>query len=149
MPTRAQLKLACERLFRRSGGSTSRSGVFDDLSATLRQAVATSAGFSESELPVVASVSSVDQWVVATTDNVISCDDGVVTKVPLAEIEDVRSLLLEDGNSGRDDTIVLVTGAGRYELRIEPGYPLGGMWNVLRRLQRTWGATAGKQSDER
>ena len=142
MIDRYQLRTACERLFRRTGGSTDRSAPFAELPAAMQAHIQNVVAFVEPELPIVASFSSNDSWVVATTDRVVFRTGESVTAIPLAHLREVHSLLLEDGNTSRDDVIVLTTDTQRYEISVERGYALSGLWNVLRRLCRAWAANA-------
>jgi hypothetical protein len=138
MVNRQQLAIACERLYRRAGGSTARSGIYAELNENLRGLIASSVGFTEGELPIVASVVDGGHWLVATTDRVAYRTGGEVVSLPLHRVQAVHSLALEDGNVERGDVVVLVVDGQRHEAQIEAGYPMGGVWNVLRRLVRAW-----------
>jgi hypothetical protein len=96
------------------------------------------AGIAEPELPILASEPTNNHWLAVTTDRVVFQFGEQVIAIHLRELEDVRSLVLENGQSTRDDVIVLRTSGARYEVCVERGYPLGGIWNVLRRFQRVW-----------
>ena len=139
MVDRRQLAGACEQLYRRAGASTSRSGVHADLGEALQLVIQSSAGEVEGELPIVASVVDNEHWLYATTDRVVFRKGREVKSLPLNQVQEVHSLALEDANNGRDDIIVLMANGQRHEVQIEPGYPMGGIWNVLRRLLRAWG----------
>jgi hypothetical protein len=138
MVNRQQLATACERLYRNTGGSTARSGIYAELGAELRSLIESSARPTAGELPIVASVVDEHHWLFATTDRVAFRTGGQVMSFPLSHVQAVHSLALEDGNVPRENVLVLVADGVRHEVEIEPGYPLGGMWNVLRRLVRAW-----------
>ncbi len=140
MVNRKQLAKACEHLYRRSGGTTVRSGVFAELREDLRALVQSGAEPVGGELPIVASIIDRDNWLFATTDRVVFRKGTEVSSLPLSHIQDVHSLALEDANVGREDVLVLVAGGEKHEVQIEGGYPMGGMWNVIRRLVRAWQA---------
>src|SRR5687768_11109892 len=142
MVNRQQLKTGCEHLYRRAGGSTERSGIYCELREADRATIEGSVSFFGEELPIVGSIVDQKHWLVATTDRVVFRSGHDVLSVPFGRLRAVHSLSLEDGNAKRDDTIVLLTDGERYEVRVEPGYPMGGIWNVLRRLQRVWIVTA-------
>jgi hypothetical protein len=137
---RQQLATACEHLYRRTGGTTARSGIYADLREGLRALIASGVGLTQDELPIVASVVDDGHWLIATTDRVAFRTGGEVTSVPLNHVQAVHSLALEDGNVEREDVIVLLANGQRHEVQVEAGYPMGGMWNVLRRLVRAWEA---------
>jgi len=139
MVNRQQLATACEHLFRHAGGATAQSGVYAELREDLRALLSSGIDLSEGELPIVASVVDENHWLVTTTDRVAFCAGGKTMSFPFSQVSAVHSLALEDGNVEREDIIVLIVDGQRYEVQVEAGYPLGGLWNVLRRLQRAWG----------
>lgn len=139
MVNRKQLASACERLYRRSGETTARSGVFADLHDDLRSLMESQVQLTgEGEVPIVASVVDDGHWLLATTDRVIFRTGGEVMSSPLSRIQAVHSLALERGDVGGEDMLVLVADGQKHEVKIEGGYPLGGVWNVIRRLVRAW-----------
>lgn len=140
MVNRKQLVSACGHLFRRSGGTTGCSGLFAELRSDLRAIIQTGARIGDGELPIVASVVDDRHWLVATTDRVIFRAGGEVTSLPLNQVEEAHSLALEDGSVEGENVLVLIAHGQRYEVQIEAGYPMGGIWNVIRRLVRTWKA---------
>lgn len=141
MVNREQLVRACQHLYRRTGGDTARSGVYGDLGGHIRAAIEASLVFASAELPIAASFVDECHWLVVTTDRVMFRAGGEVTALSLSHVQEVHSRALEDGNDELPDVIVVVSDGRRYEVRVEPGHPLSGMWNVLRRLIRAWGTT--------
>ena len=133
---RARLKRTCERLFERSGGSTRLSGLFDELSPNVRRAICEALDLEPEELPILASVPTPQRWVVVTTDRVVYRSNGDPICILLHDLQDAHSSLLDDANRSRDNILVLLANGKRHEATVEAGYPLSGIWNVLRYLQR-------------
>ena len=143
MVNRKQLAKACEHLYRRSSGTTGRSGVYAELHEDVRSLMKLEAELAEGELPIVASVVDDGHWLLATTDRVAFRTGGEVISFPLSDVQDVHALALDDGNVDREDVLVLIADGQKHEVQIEAGYPMGGIWNVMRRLVRTWQAESG------
>ena len=138
MLDRKRVSRGCVILFRRSGETTDATGPFDLLPESLRGLLARDAHLDANEMPVVASVLSDGVWLLITTDRVVFKSEEGVISLSLSEVRDVYSASLENANDKREDVLVLVTDSTKYDVRVEPGRALSGIWNVLRRLRILW-----------
>jgi hypothetical protein len=90
------------------------------------------------EVPIVASIVSDSRWLLATSDRVVFRNDEGVISISLGQLRNVHSASLDDAHDNRDDVLVLVTDTAQHDVHVEPGRPMSGIWNVLRRLQILW-----------
>jgi hypothetical protein len=92
----------------------------------------------ESELPVIGSFDDDRNWLILTTDRLAWSRNGKRFTLPVKDIRDARMDLHNFPQMSRDmqaRQLRIVTMAGQEHLvDLEPGYPLGGTWSVLRNV---------------
>lgn len=132
------LKTVLCSIFRRRGGETSKTMVFENLPAQIQSGLLGSAMLAPDELPVVASVENGNQWVLITTQRVLVHRSGETTTVDCSQLRDATVALGLDAARGATNktsltSLKLVMKSGEERIvQVEPGVAHMGIWNVLK-----------------
>jgi hypothetical protein len=125
-------------VFRRRGENGRHMRIFDDLEPAQQEGLLGRNLLTKDELPILGSFSAPDRWFLLTSQKVAWSLGGVVTELPIEEIEDAIVDLRALQESGRQKTemreLQLKTRRGLLVLESEPGPPLSGVWNVLKSI---------------
>ena len=124
--------------FRRKtvGSVTSASGIFGELDRAIARLIVSRADLGESEVPVLGSVFSDDEWVLVTTLRVVISREGQIRSVSNTDIRDlpvasIRWDAQSDLFNCRLTHVSLETFSGeQYELHVQPDVFLG-VFSVL------------------
>lgn len=126
--------------FEHSGGAGLYTHAYRDCPLSWAEAISGIFKCGADEIPVLISFRDPDDWVLITTDRVITRRMGSSSSVRLDEVAGAsieRGLSVEDGEiaasgKGEWDSIAIHTVRGaRHVVRIESGGPLFGVLNVL------------------
>lgn len=128
------------RRFERSGGPGEYCGPFHELPGPARDSLTTSVDLESDEQPVIACFFDEELWTLLTNRRLVWKDGSEQYVVAFAELTSATvsaEHLLEAGSKGAMTELSVSTTDGRtFELRLEPGRPFFGFWNVLKLVAR-------------
>jgi hypothetical protein len=135
--------LSVDRLlhqFEKTGGRGEYCGPFQDLPAAARDSLTASANFTSDEQPVIACFFNEDRWTLLTSKRLVWRDGPELHAVASAELTSAtvsQDHLLKAGSKKAMTELSIGTAAGgAFHLRLEPGRPFFGFWNVLKLVAR-------------
>ena len=127
-------------IFEHTGASGEFTMPFRELSDAAKNEMEKQIQFQQDEIGVLAFYRSQELWALITTDRVIWKSGSHVNCLLWNEIKDASfpmsvKLALTPTTKLTNDRLELTTMAGRvFEMRLEPGAPLIGIWNVLKTI---------------
>ena len=126
--------------FKRTGSGGEYCGVYDDLSESRRVSLAALAKPGRREQAVIACFFDEEHWTLLTNERLVWKDGSERYAIPVSELTTVTvstSHLLTVASMHEIAELSITTADGRaFELRLEPGRPFFGFWNVLKLLAR-------------
>lgn len=132
------MKSVLSSIFRRRGGETAKTKLFDNLPQQVRTGLLREVSIPADDVPVLASVVAGDHWVLVTTRRLYFNRAGNVTTIDLSELKDATVAIGLDAAKGisrkRDLTSLKLTlrAGAEHVIEVEPGPPHVGIWNVLK-----------------
>ena len=128
------------RQFERTGGRGEYCGPFQELPEAARDSLATAANLAPDEQPVIACFFDRDHWTLLTSERLVWRDgpeQHAVASTELTSATVAADHLLRAGSKVAMTELSIGTSDGRaFELRLEPGRPFFGFWNVLKLVAR-------------
>lgn len=126
-----------KRHFERRGGPGEYSGLFDAMPPAVQEKLLAAAQLRNNEEPAIVSYQDEANWALVTSERLLWTEDAVPSSIPLSEVTDIAPVLPGENelDIGKADlsSLRLTTNRGFvYQLRVEPGRPFFGFWNVLR-----------------
>jgi hypothetical protein len=130
-----ELRSTLLSIFRRRGKNGVYCRPIDDMDFSRRSMLLAAVKLNESELPVIGSVLDEKNWMLSTTDRLVWRKDGGSNELELSAIRDVKIDLRKIslyGSKTLNDILDVVSMDGRdYQVRLEAGAALSGVWSVL------------------
>ena len=128
------------RQFERTGGRGEYCGPFQDLPGAARDSLTASANLTSDEQPVIACFFDEDRWALLTSKRLVWRDGPEQHAVASADLTSATvstDHLLDAGSKSAIAELSIGTADGRaFQLRLEPGRPFFGFWNVLKLVAR-------------
>lgn len=134
------LKDVLSSIFRRRGGLTPRTLLFQESLNPAQAIMIRLAKLGPEELPILSCAVDDEQWVLLTTERLFHFDADKLKWIENREITDATVDIVRDMAGGartKQDckTIVVALRSGlKHRIEFESGPPLIGFWNVLKHL---------------
>ena len=127
-------------MFKKSGANGDRTRLFEGFPVEMREHICRAAQLRPGEIPALAHVSSLSQWVLATSDRVIWIAQGELSFLDYSRLKDATvdptDLLYARGKGDLDVLSLEATDGSVYKLTLEPGQPFSGFWNAVKMMAR-------------
>lgn len=125
-------------MFKKSGAEGERTRLFEGFSAETQEQISKAAELRPGEVPVLAHVSSLSEWVLATSERVIWIADERLASLAYGCLKDATvdpGDLLRARSKGGLAVLTLKSLDGSvHKLALEAGEPFSGFWNALKMM---------------
>ncbi|TWT14054.1 hypothetical protein [Reyranella sp. CPCC 100927] len=133
------LKHSLTSIFRRKGGDGAYTRLFDNLEPSQQGVLLSAISLRPSELPVIGSLQTSNDWLVLTTERLVWCLGGNRLELAVEMIGDATVDLASlqrrgIGKMEMRELHVMTTTDERHVVELEAGAPFFGAWNVLKNL---------------
>jgi hypothetical protein len=133
-----KLRSTWTAIFCRKGGNGAYTRPFESLEPRQREALLSSFPLRAGELPVIGGLKDSRNWFVLSTERVVWALKGELRELDIGIIRDAIADFdqLESSHSKlKMRTLQITTSSGEAHLiEMEPGLPLGGVWNILKNV---------------
>jgi len=132
------LKVVLGSIFSRRGSETAKTKLFDNLSSQVQADLLDEVSLCHGELPVLASISTGEPWLLITTAHLFWKKEGNITVIDLSQLKDATVKIGLDAKKKTNPKdgltcLTLILKSGReHVIETEPGFAHVGIWNVLK-----------------
>lgn len=124
-------------IFKRKGQDGAHIKLFSNIDAKTRDALLNIMPDLDWDTVVIASYQDRHAWLIITTQQIIVTEEGVRAEYALSELDDATIDLHaiqreKTPKSSNDELIILRLNGTKYTIKVEPGAPFSGVWNVLK-----------------
>jgi hypothetical protein len=132
-------------IFKRKGGEGEYTKLFENFSTNKQQKLLQKVLLESGEEAILAHIGDDENWCLLTTSRFIWSKLGKMQEIGNDQLENAEmdlslEIKLKISNPKKIRGLKLTTKSGEhFTVEIEPGFPFGGMWNVLKFLAiRKW-----------
>lgn len=126
-------------IFLRKGAEGAHTGLFDRLTTAQKEILLRGASLGDQELPILGSARDANNWTLVTTERLVWCLDKKHGEIGTDKIDEISIDLSEVTKDPRAklevEYLQVTTTTGlTFQVYVEAGAPLSGVWSALRNL---------------